>query len=75
MRSVIRKDTGCMQLKDILIEGKMNKKVKEKLKEALAVCESENRSEEYTLQFLQDYARVSFDAAVDYFNNNASPEK
>lgn len=48
----------------------MNKKAKEKLKEALAICESESRSEEYTLQFLQDHAKVSFDAAVDYFNNN-----
>ncbi len=44
----------------------MKEATKVKLAEALAMCDAEDRSDEFTLAYLQDYARVDFDCALKF---------
>jgi hypothetical protein len=53
----------------------MKKKTKEKLKIAFEICEEEERSIEYTLQFLQDYANVDFDCALNFLERQEKPKQ
>ncbi|WP_294377719.1 hypothetical protein [uncultured Clostridium sp.] len=48
----------------------MKEKTKKLLKEAQEICDREDRSTEYMIQFMQDYANVSFDCVINYLQNN-----
>lgn len=44
----------------------MNKKIRTLLSQAKEICDKEDRSTEYMIQFMQDYAKVSFDCVIEY---------
>jgi hypothetical protein len=44
----------------------MKELTKIKLKEAEDICDAENRSTEYMIEFMQEYAKVSFDCVMNY---------
>jgi len=44
----------------------MKEETRAKLEAALAMCDAEDRSDEFTLAYLQDYARVDFDCALKF---------
>lgn len=44
----------------------MKSTTRELLKEAKDICDSEDRSTAYMIQFMQDYAKVSFDCVMSY---------
>ena len=46
----------------------MKQATREKLIEAQRICDEENRSTEYMIQFMQDYAHVSFDAVMNFLS-------
>ncbi len=48
----------------------MKKITEEKLREAETICDDEDRSTEYMIQFMQDYANVSFDCVMKYIRKN-----
>ena len=45
------------------------------LKAAIEQCEEEDRSIEYTLQFMQDYAGVDFDCAFNFFKKDSDQQE
>ena len=47
----------------------MKKTTKQKLACAFEECEEENRSIEYTIQYMQDYAGVDHQAVIEYLIN------
>jgi len=44
----------------------MKEETRAKLEAALAMCDAEDRSDEFTLAYLQDFARVDFDCALKF---------
>lgn len=44
----------------------MKQATRDSLEEALAICEDEDRSTEYIIQFLQDYTGVDFDCVMSF---------
>ena len=50
----------------------MNKETKELLEIAWQECIEKDKSTEYTIQYLQDFAHVSFDAAIKFYNKKVS---
>lgn len=44
----------------------MKKETKAKLLEAYKICENEDRSTEYTIQFMMDFANVDHDSVMSY---------
>ena len=44
----------------------MRSVTKTKLKEAMDICDQEDRSTEYMIQYMQDYAKVSHDCVMNY---------
>lgn len=48
----------------------MRKATEEKLREAEKMCNDEDRSTEYMIQFMQDYANVSFECVMNYIRKN-----
>lgn len=44
----------------------MKKETKAKLLEAYKICENEDRSTEYTIQFMMDFADVDYDCVMNY---------
>lgn len=42
-----------------------------KLQLILDQCDAEDRSTEFTIEFLQDMGNVSFDTAMDFLQNHA----
>lgn len=44
----------------------MKSKTKQLLIEAMQICDSEDRSTAYTIQFMQDYANVDFDCVMNF---------
>ena len=53
----------------------MKEKTKIKLQVALETCDNEERSTEYTIQFMMDFAKVSFDCVMNYLYKNRDKEK
>jgi hypothetical protein len=53
----------------------MKAKTKELLKQAIEICDKEDRSTAYTIQFMQDYAKVDFDCVIKYLEGLASTIK
>lgn len=53
----------------------MKNKTKVLLKNAMAICDEEDRSTEYMIQFMQDYANCSFDTVIDYLNECSEKEE
>ena len=49
--------------------------IDDKIKEAFDICNEEDRSTEYMLQFAQDYAECSFDRVMDYIGRTYKEEK
>lgn len=47
----------------------MKPSTEKKLIEAIEQCVNEDRSPEYKIQFLQDYAKVGFDCAITFYCN------
>ena len=47
----------------------MKAKTKELLKQAKEICDKEDRSTAYTIQFMQDYANVDFDCVMEYITS------
>ena len=45
----------------------MKKETKAKLLEAYKICENEDRSTEYTIQFMMDFANVDHDQKMENF--------
>lgn len=48
----------------------MKKETEEKLRESEQICNDEDRSTEYMIQFMQDYANVSHDCVMNYIRKN-----
>lgn len=48
----------------------MRKQVKKLLDEAAEICRSEHKNRLDALRFLSEYAKVSYLAAEDYYNNH-----
>lgn len=44
----------------------MNKIKEEMLREAQAWCDAEDKSTEFMIQYMQDYAKVSFDTVMNF---------
>lgn len=44
----------------------MKQQTRDKLIEAMAICDMEDRSTEYMIQFMQDYAGVDFDCVINF---------
>ncbi len=47
----------------------MKEKTKALLDEAKQICDKEDKSTEYMIQFMQDYANVPFDCVIQYLQN------
>jgi len=47
----------------------MKEKTKELLQQAMDICDGEDRSTAYMIQFMQDYAKVSYDCVIKYLEN------
>lgn len=43
--------------------------------EAMQVCDEEERSTEYMIQYMQDYADATFDEVIDYLKSVADKEQ
>lgn len=44
----------------------MNQKTRQKLTDAKSICDAEDRSTEYMIQFMQDHAHCSFDTVMEF---------
>lgn len=53
----------------------MKQETKDKLKIAMDICDTEDRSTEYMIQFMQDFAGVSFDCVISFLEKQAREEK
>ena len=40
------------------------------LENALQICNKEDRSTEYTIQFMQDYADVDFESVIEFLKDS-----
>lgn len=49
----------------------MNKIKEEMLREAQAWCDAEDKSTEFMIQYMQDYAKVSFDDVMKFLERQA----
>lgn len=47
----------------------MKEKTRLLLNEAKEICDKEEQSTEYMIQFMQDYANVSFDCVIKYLES------
>jgi hypothetical protein len=48
----------------------MNDATKAKLREAMAYCDDNDKSTEFMLQYMQDFAKVSLDCVLKYLETN-----
>lgn len=55
---------------NIDLEEKMKQETREKLKAALKICEVEDKSIEYTIQFLQDCTGASHDCVMKFLKTD-----
>ena len=46
----------------------MKESTKQKLKEAMDYCDSNNKSTEFMIQYMQDFAGVSFECVMNYLH-------
>jgi hypothetical protein len=46
-----------------------------KIQESFDICDDEDRSTEYMLQFAQDYADCGFDRVMDYIERTWKPKE
>jgi len=53
----------------------MKEETKQKLKDAMEYCEKYDRSIEYMIQYMQDYASVSHDTVMDFLYKESQKEK
>lgn len=53
----------------------MKEATKAKLEEAYNICEEEDRSTEYMLQFLQDYAEVDLDTVLSFLEKRTDIQR
>ena len=53
----------------------MKEATKNKLKEAESICDEEDRSTEYMIQYMQDYAKVSFECVMNYLRQTSDSTK
>jgi len=53
----------------------MKESIKQLLKEAEEICSEEDRSIEYRIQFMQDYANVDFECVMDYIYETRDKKK
>jgi len=53
----------------------MNLRTRMMLEAGLIICENENRSTEYTIQYLQDFAKVDHDCVMNFLCENRDKEK
>lgn len=58
-----------LQKENEQLEEQIKKYILERLKQAKEICDKEDRSTEYMIQFMQDYAGVSFDDVMDYLTS------
>lgn len=49
----------------------MKESTREKLRQAEHICNQEDRSTEYMIQFMQDYAGVDFDCVMKYLRETS----
>lgn len=47
----------------------MNRIIKDKLKEAQLFCDKNDKSTEFMLQYMQDFANVGLDCVIEYLQN------
>ena len=53
----------------------MKKETKQKLKEAQDYCDEEDKSTEFMLQYMQDYAGVDLDCVMSFLQKQAIVEQ
>jgi len=53
----------------------MNEKTRAKLLTAWQYCDQEDKSTEYMIQYMQDYAGVGLDTVIDFIQNTTDQER
>ena len=53
----------------------MKQITKEKLQQARDICDEEDRSTEYMIQFMQDHANVDFECVMSYIRQTWKEKK
>jgi hypothetical protein len=51
----------------------MDKVVAQRIREAIHYCNEHDESTEFMIQYIQDYAHVSFDCAMNYLYKTSEP--
>lgn len=47
----------------------MDRSKRELLRKALAYCDREDKSDEFTIQYLQDYAKATLEEVMEYLSD------
>ncbi len=47
----------------------MKEETRKALQEALDYCNDEDKSDAFTIQYMQDYAKVSFDTVIEFLKS------
>ena len=53
----------------------MKPETKQKLIDAKKFCDEEDKSTEFMLQYMQDYAGVDFDCVISFLQKNSEKER